>query len=354
MLQHVVVSQNDSLSIGKKVLTKLTSYNWEKDYVDMKDGSILLDPSVGKKAVMCLIFRKNGTGTFIHGENASPFRFQIADSILIINAVEYKIHKLNDFELVFDQYLPNTNDDGIKRFHYLATTDSPTEIYLRKHIKPFISISALKDTAFLFNEEVYPEFLGNLYTNKTQHTGQTFEEVHGDSYNFIEKAFLENIPKNTEGVFKVSFTVNTKGLVQDIVVNESTQEAYNAKLVGAILSTNRLWIPATWQNKKYPVKFQYIFQLVKEKPNLIEFDPVLYNEYFNRANSLMARKNYDKAVKIYTKCVLMTDDAIEAIYKRAECYEAMKITKNACSDWSYLASKGLKKAEKLFLEKCAK
>ena len=73
-----------------------------------------------------------------------------------------------------------------------------------------------------------------------------------------------------------------------------------------------------------------------------------------RANQFFVKKNYEKAVKLYTKCILMTDDAIEALYKRADCYFTVNDIKNACSDWNYLAGKGQKRAEGLYLKHCMK
>ena len=50
----------------------------------------------------------------------------------------------------------------------------------------------------------------------------------------------------------------------------------------------------------------------------------------------------------------MTDDAIEALYKRADCYFTVDALNNACSDWNYLAGKGQKRAEGLYLNYCMK
>ena len=48
------------------------------------------------------------------------------------------------------------------------------------------------------------------------------------------------------------------------------------------------------------------------------------------------------------------DFDLEPYYKRADSYFALKVNKNACLDWSYLAKKGQKKAEKLFFDNCMK
>jgi hypothetical protein len=70
----------------------------------MQDGSILQDPAAERKTVMCLMFRKNGTGSFIQGEQASSFRFRIIDSLVTINEAIYKIDKINDYEMTFSVY----------------------------------------------------------------------------------------------------------------------------------------------------------------------------------------------------------------------------------------------------------
>jgi hypothetical protein len=217
----------------------------------MQDGSILQDPAAERKTVMCLMFRKNGTGSFIQGEQASSFRFRIIDSLVTINEAIYKIDKINDYEMTFSVYAKNLDGDEKFRFHYLATKDTPSEIYLRKLIKPNIVFDApKKDTIFLFNQEVYPKFRGNSeWLRNVPDFEQAFDDTYGVSYNFIEDEFVSHIPKNINTRFEVSFDVTTRGLVENIVITSSTNPEYNPYLIAAIQNTSRKWLPARWKEK---------------------------------------------------------------------------------------------------------
>ena len=103
------------------------------------------------------------------------------------------------------------------------------------------------------------------------------------------------------------------------------------------------------------VQFNYIFEYpTKDEEENAFFDQLEYNSLMERANNFFVKQNYEKAVKLYTKCILMTDNAIEPLYKRANCYFTVNAIKNACSDWNYLAGKGQKRAEGLYLKHCMK
>lgn len=356
LVQTVIFAQSpiDSLSYPVRVFQLLTKYNWEKNYVDMQDGSILQDPTAERKTVMCLVFRKNGTGSFIQGEQASSFRFRIIDSLITINEAIYKIDKIDDYEMTFSVYAKNLDESEKFRFHYLATKDTPGNIYLRKLIKPNIVVDTpKKDTTFLFNQEVYPKFRGNSeWLRNVPDFEQAFEDTYGVSYNFIEDEFVSHLPKDINTRFEVSFDVTTRGLVENILITSSTNPEYNPYLIAAIQNTSRKWLPARWKEKNYRSRIQYAFQTEKEDPKAIAYDPEIYDNFYNRAMGLMARKKYDKAVSLLTKCILMTEDSIDALYKRAECYQSAGIMKYACMDWSFLTSKGLKRAEKLYWQNC--
>jgi tetratricopeptide (TPR) repeat protein len=126
--------------------------------------------------------------------------------------------------------------------------------------------------------------------------------------------------------------------------------------VEALAFTKDSWKAAEYKFKSIAVQINYIFeydvtpQQVDDNP----FDLEMYQYYLRKGNKFFAEKNYEKAVKNYTKCILMTDDAIEPLYKRADCYFTVNAIKNACSDWNYLVKKGQKRAEGLYLQHCMK
>lgn len=146
------------------------------------------------------------------------------------------------------------------------------------------------------------------------------------------------------------------GLLKDINVPESSDSTYNNAFKQAVYQTRKRWIPAEYENKKVETSFNYVYVYDAEEKPENNFDEYLYYENKEKANRFFDKKEYVKAIKLYTKCILMQDEDfdLQPYYKRADSYFALKVNKNACLDWSYLAKKGQKKAEKLFLGNCMK
>lgn len=170
----------------------------------------------------------------------------------------------------------------------------------------------------------------------------------------IEKEF--NFPAKKKGNFRVTFAVGKSGALKDITVKESSDSTYNNALEQAVYQTRKRWLPAEYESKKVETIFNFVYVYdTEEKPDN-NFDEYLYYENKEKANTFFDKKEYVKAIKLYTKCILMQDEDfdLQPYYKRADSYFALKVNKNACLDWSYLAKKGQKKAEKLFLENCMK
>lgn len=326
--------------------------NWIKSSLDKKDGSAILDEEMKKRTVSMLIFRKGNVVVLIHEKKAVTNKFIIKHDSLIISNSVYHIDKLTAYELVFSEMDSTLKDNELNRYHYLATKESSADYYFRTAIKPYLIKKPTGDTAFVFNNQVFPKFrakgiIDNNYSDN-------FDDVYLDSYEFIEQK--ANISSTVEAQFTVDFTVTKKGLVKNVVVSKSTDATYNNDLIQAVYRTQQFWTPAVYNDKPVDVQISYLFSFTKEKAsdNLPEYDPFSYDIYLKKANRFFTNLNYNKAIKFYTKCILMREDAIEALYKRADAYLAMKVEKNACSDWNYLAIKGQKKAEQLFLTNCVK
>ncbi|MCU0471291.1 MAG: TonB C-terminal domain-containing protein [Arcicella sp.] len=178
-----------------------------------------------------------------------------------------------------------------------------------------------------------------------------FNEVYEQSYNFIEEKF--SFPKKQKGDFNVFFVIDEKGMLKNVAIKSSSDSNYNNALLQAVYATRQLWKAAQYQERNVEVQFNYVFKYedTEEEDN---FDYMSYQNILDKAERFYQKKEYVKAIKLYTKCILMKDDYLEPIYKRADSYFAVKSIKNACLDWSYLAKKGQKKAENLFLEHCMK
>ncbi len=327
---------------GKNILQ-----NWVKYRVEMKDGSSVLDESLVKNTASMIIFKKANGVVIINGKKAQQGKYMLADSVLILNkSPSYIIEKLTEHEFIFRGNFPNIPDNEIIRYHYIATKESSAEYFNRQFIKPHVRIQANGDTAYNFNEYIFPEF-------KVDNTTlSNFEDVYEASYDMIEQNF--KFPKQTVGNFRVTFAIDKKGTLKDVEVKESSDSSYNVKLLRAVYQTRKNWLPATNNNKNVEVLFNYIFKFEDETKEA--FDNEMYQITLQKANKRFEKNEYLKAIKLYSKCILMQDKDYDftPYFKRAESYFALKINKNACLDWSYLASNGQKKAEKLFTEHCMK
>lgn len=325
--------------------------SWVKYRIEMKDGSQVPDERITKNAASMLIFKKGNMGILISGKSAQQIQYSVSDSMLVLDrTVSYVIEKLTEYELIFHGIFKNSPDNEIIRYHYVATTESSEQHFFRQFIKPNIKIQANGDTAYNFNEYIFPNFKLSLGSSAT--LLNDFYEVYEASYDMIEKEF--NFPVKKKGRFSVTFSISKFGTLKDVEVKESSDSTYNNALMQAVYQTRKRWLPAEYENKKVETLFNYVY--VYEDKIEDNFDEFLYQSTKENANSFFDKKEYVKAIKLYTKCILMQNEDIdfEPYYKRADSYFTLKVNKNACLDWSYLAKKGQKRAEKLFLENCMK
>ena len=327
--------------------------NWVKYRVEMKDGSQVPDENIAKNAASMLIFKKANVGLIINGRDAQRTQYVVSDSVLILGGTSnYKIEKLTEHELIFHGIFKDTPDNEIVKYYYISTIESSGEYFFRKFIKPNIRIQANGDTAYSFNEQVFPKFKSVLGDFPT--VLNNFYEVYESSYDMIEKTF--KFPSKKKGNFRVTFAIGKLGNLKDIEVKESSDSTYNNALEQAVYQTRKHWLPAEYEDKKVEILFNFVYVYDAEDKTEDNFDEYLYYGSKEKANRFFDKKEYVKAIKLYTKCILMQDEDFdfEPFYKRADSYFALKVNKNACLDWSYLAKKGQKKAEKLFLENCMK
>jgi hypothetical protein len=321
--------------------------NWIKYRLEMKDGSPVLDEILVKNTASMIIFKRKGGLILVSGNKAQQSRYTLIDSVLILDKTSaYIIEKLTEHEFIFHGNFPNLPENEIIRYHYIATKESSAEYFNRLYIKPHIRLQVSGDTAYNFNEYIFPEF-------KVENVKLTnFEDVYETSYEVIEQNF--KFPKQVVGNFRVTFAIDKNGKLKDVVVKESSDSSYNARLISAVNQTRKNWLPATHNNKNVEVLFNYIFKFEDEKKE--DFDIEIYRITLMNANRQFEKNNYIKAIKLYSKCILMQEKDFDftPYFKRADSYFALKINKNACLDWSYLAANGQKKAEKLFTENCMK
>lgn len=327
--------------------------NWVKYRIEMKDGSQVPDENIAKNTASMLIFKKGNMGVIINGRNAQQTKYAILDSILVLGGTSnYVIEKLTEHELIFYGIFKDIPDNEIIKYHYVSTTESSGQYFFRQFIKPNIRIQANGDTAYSFNEYIFPKFKSVL--GDFPIVLNDFYQVYESSYDMIEKEF--NFPAKKKGNFRVTFAVSKFGTLKDEVVEESSDSTYNNALEQAVYQTRKRWLPAEYDNKKVETRFNFVYVYEAEEKPENNFDEYLYYENKEKANRFFDKKEYVKAIKRYTKCILMQEEDfdLEPYYKRADSYFALKVSKNACLDWSYLAKKGQKKAEKLFLENCMK
>jgi tetratricopeptide (TPR) repeat protein len=350
-----------SNSYSQEILENRTSLNtnkiignWGFDFIDYQDGTRMTDDYVQRMTATMLIFRKMGTLSLIHHANVTPASYAIQNDFLSINQELYKIEKLTPQELIFTEYDIRQPKQSYqtKRYHYLSTKESSEQFYLRKFVKPNIRIKAKGDTAYAFCEDFYPHYIIKRFDGRTEL--KEFNNIFRTSYRDIDQKF--NFPENKKGRFSLFFEISKEGKIVEPFVKESSDSTYNNQLLEALASTNDSWTAAEYKFKPIAVQINYIFEYDVNSQQIDNnpFDPEMYEYYLRRGDRLFAEKNYEKAVKNYTKCILMTDDAVEPLYKRADCYFTVNAIKNACSDWNYLIKKGQKRAEDLYLTHCMK
>ena len=345
--------QAQSLTAQQREVEQRIRRNWVKYRIEMKDGSQVPDERITKNAASMLIFKKGNVGVLISGKNAQQTQYSILDSILVLGRTEsYVIEKLTEHELIFYGVFKNSPDNEIIRYYYVATTESSEQYFFRQFIKPNIKIQANSDTAYNFNEYIFPNFKLSLGSSAT--VLSDFYEVYEASYDMIEKEF--NFPVKKKGGFRVTFAISKFGTLKDVEIKESSDSTHNNALMQAVYQTRKRWSPAEYENKKVETLFNYVYVYEDEDKIEDNFDELLYQSTKENANNLFDKKEYVKAIKLYTKCILMQNEDFdfEPYYKRADSYFTLKVNKNACLDWSYLAKKGRKRAEKLFLENCMK
>ena len=327
--------------------------SWVKYRVEMKDGSQISNEDIAKKMASMLIFKKGKVYVLISGKIAQQSVYTISNNGLVLgNNVLYIIEKLTENELIFYGHFENSPDNEIVKYHYVSTIESPGEHFFRQFIKPMIRIKENLDTAYAFNEYIFPKLKYEAYGSFV--ILDEFNEVYEQSYNLIEKKF--NFPEKIKGDFVVSFAVSKLGTLQNIEVKESSDSSYNDALMTAVSATRKLWLPAQYDDKKVETIFNYAFKYEGSNGNSDNFDLETYQITKIKADRQFEKKEYVKAIKLYTKCILMQEEDfdLKPYYKRADSYFALKVNKNACLDWSYLSKKGQKKAEKLFFDNCMK
>ena len=341
--------RTDSAAIDLKLLLG----NWGFDYVDFKDGTLVRDDYINKNIATMLSFRKVNAVIVMYHAKAITTTYTLTNSELSVGTTNYKIEKLTENELIVSNWQDIEKESyRVLRFHYLATKENAERFYRRKFVIPNIRLKTNKDTTYAFCEDFYPYFRVK-YDGYPKQELDDFQSVFNASYQTIEKAF--NFPEKQKGRFGVQFEIIKTGQIGEVKITETTDSVYNNQLLRAVASTALMWKNAEYQNKPIAVQFNYVFQYGdKEEDSSTNFDPMEYERLLGKANDFFVKKNYEKAIKFYTKCVLMTDDAIEALYKRADCYFTVNATKNACSDWNYLAGKGQKRADGLYLKHCMK
>lgn len=341
-------STDERKNIEQKLLK-----NWVKYRIEMKDGSQISNENIAKKTASMLIFKKGNIYVLISGKIAQQSIYTISNNVLILDRkFSYVIEKLTENELIFHEVFENIPDEEIIRYHYVSTPESSGQYFYRQFIKPNIRIKENLDTAYAFNEYIFPRFrltLGDFSSILSE-----FYQVYESSYDMIESDF--NFPDKKRGNFKVAFTINKLGILKDIEIKESSDSTYNNALMQAVSNTRKRWLSAEYEDKKVETLFEYVYMYDENNKNENNFDGYKYDMTKNKANKQFDKKEYAKAIKLYTKCILMQEEDfdLEPYYKRADSYFALKVNKNACLDWSYLSKKGQKKAEKLFFENCMK
>ncbi|TJY37867.1 energy transducer TonB [Pontimicrobium aquaticum] len=157
--------------------------------------------------------------------------------------------------------------------------------------------------------------------SQEEFTRATFKEE--DVSEFItSKFFMFNGNKETgDGTVIISFTINEKGEVIDVVpeINSSKTNGLNAML--AVQKTDGLWNPTLIHGKEASYTYKIKFHFINKKGT--------FNDDYSKAKRLNEKGKYEKALKMYNKFVEKYKDEARFYFERAAIKKVLGDDKGA-------------------------
>ena len=295
-----------------------------------------------------LKFLFKGDSLLRSDEEQYSFRqtYQISNKVLLIgNSTKFKIDSLSDVMLVI--------------------TDIPE---IRKDNK------ALKTRTFIKADYIYD------YAKQTDQlvinpggivqSNQYFTPTYDGDF---QKMFISKFDlRETEKTILCGFLILPDESISNIKVTSDkplSQEVID-KIKGIVVGTKGSWIlPPAPDSLQYQMNLQinissffgrqgYSFDfhpiINNGKPNavLTSQQQSIENEDFDRGVMTMKRKNYEKAIILFQKCLAINPGDTDVYYNLAYCYQQKGNLELACETWKKLKDMGQKDAEKLYDKNC--
>ncbi len=152
-----------------------------------------------------------------------------------------------------------------------------------------------------------------------------------------------------QGKVFVNFIVGKEGEVRDVKVIRSIDPYLDAEAV-RVVSEMPNWTPGTQRGNKVSVSYNLpiTFKLgIENLPPKSEAEKLL-----EQAIKFHEKKNYEKAIELYTTAINKNETFVIAYYNRGLCYNKINNLDKACKDWNEAKKMGEKDAKDLIKKYC--
>ena len=305
---------------------------WIKTNITLTDGSPIYSADFRDSQLYYDFFSPDSVLNTINGKSRK-LRYQIQDSILVIEDVYFKIKELSDIKLIINQ-LPS----------------SSVEIPIQ------ISLIPQRVHRVGFRPESYIAKNGErVYISDNYHLVPIFLNSQKSAMTYIYEKFA--FPDWRRALFIARAIVTKSGQLTGVRIEESTQPKYNQKLIDAIVSTKGSWLPAKLDNQPINTEVIFRFDLGWTKTNASQEEETaakrqLAEELFQDGSYFMTLNQPKLAIESLTEAIANDHLLVKAYYQRAAAYIATKRIDKACLDYKQLLFLEQKQAQTLYDTYC--
>lgn len=284
-------------------------------------------------------------------DNGQTFNVVKDDSTLSFVSRNYKYNVSNDSLFLYDN-LKSTdiNMQPMKytylRFDKIITLDNQEDTLLEVVVD---TLNILK--TIINNKGRIKWHETQLYTtNKKYHYNiPTFIGDQGVFTNFLQYNINYDIDLNDSLDFiyaKFHITINPKGIITSIGIDEGDNKLFNEKLYQVLTEKTNVWRNCNGkQNVKliFPLKFYKNYEFRSNKT---------FDYYYEKGNQYYIKKEYDKAINMFSMAIKIDNKFVDAYYNRAIVYLELDQLDKACNDWYSIYRLGYNDSYALLIKKC--
>ena len=319
----------------------LRNTEWIKIKVEREDGSLLIDRKESEDDALQYYFIKDSVYFSSNHQYTNKLKYSIQNNVLSIgDFAKYKIDSAGESLLVLSQFNNEIPGNRLNRYYFI-NSDFLFD-YLKKNQKLHITDSSQIDC----DNHICPTFTGNFFDL------------------FKEKFKLVNEIKFLRGYF----IINSAGWISNMHVDSSKNFSHGEiESINKIISaTSNSWIlpptPGPFQfkisfaMKVFPIKPLYgvFFEFFPERRNkrlsLEQMNEA--DQHFDKGNRFFDKKNYQKAVFEFERCIAIDSLYVDAYYNLAYTYQQLGKKEMACQTWKKLSEMGQKQGEALYDQNC--